>query len=71
MSHVIYFIVCGCYLGPKASSKLDHLKLRDSKASQQFIQCIFLFHPDRVKYEGCVSLVIYFIVSGYCQSPKA
>ena len=38
---VIYLIVSGCCVGPEASSKLDHLKLRASKASQKYIQCIF------------------------------
>ena len=123
VSLVIYLIVSGCVLGPEAWSKLDHLKLRASKASQQFIQYAFGSHSYVDKYgrfceswypsyslrllsrswsssqldhlnkhpkppnnsysvylcptriglnmEGCVSLVIYFIVSGCCLGPEA
>ena len=41
MSLIIYFIVSACCLGPDASLQLDHLKLNEFKASQQFIQFIF------------------------------
>ena len=41
VSLFIYIIVSGCCLSPEAWSQLDHLRLRASKASQQFSQCIF------------------------------
>ena len=71
MSLVIYLIVSDCYLGPDTFSQLNHLKLRASKPSHQFIHLCFGSHPDRVKYGGCVSLVIYLIVSGLCIGPEA
>ena len=46
------FIVSACCLGPDASLQLDHLKLNEFKASQQFIQFIFGSHHDRVKNGG-------------------
>ena len=52
MSLIIYFIVSACCLGPDASLQLDHLKLNEFKASQQFIQCIFGSHHDRVTNGG-------------------
>ena len=52
----IYLIVSGCCIGPKPSSQLDRLKMRPSKFSQQFIQCIF-WVPPRMGYiwGGCVT----------------
>ena len=50
MSLVIYLLVYGCCLGPKAWSQLDRLKLRASKASQQFIQYAFGSHSYVDKY---------------------
>ena len=67
VSPVIYLIVSDCYSGPKTSSQLNHLKLKISKASLHFIQCIFSV-PHR---QGWVSLVIYPMVSGCYISPKA
>ena len=52
MSLIIYFIVSACCLGPDASLQLDHLKLNEFKASQQFIQFIFGSHHDRVTNGG-------------------
>ena len=46
------FIVSACCLGPDASLQLDHLKLNEFKASQQFIQFIFGSHHDRVTNGG-------------------
>ena len=52
MSLVINFIVSGYFLGYEASSQLDNLKLRASKASQKLHTVYFGSHPDRVKYGG-------------------
>ena len=71
VSHVIYLIVSDCCLGPEGFSQLNHLKFRASKPSHQFIHLWFVSHPDRVKYGGCVSLVIYLIVSSFCIGPEA
>ena len=71
VSHVIYLIVSDCCLGPEGFSQLNHLKFRASKPSHQFIHLCFGSHPDRVKYGGCVSLVIYLIVSSFCIGPEA
>ena len=45
VSLVIYLIVSSCCLGPEVSYQLDHLKLRVSTASQQFILYIFCVPP--------------------------
>ena len=45
ISLIIYFIVSACCLGPEATFKLDHLKLKASKASKQFIPCLFEVPP--------------------------
>ena len=40
-----YLIVSGCCQGFESSSEPHHLKLKSSKASQQFIPCIFGIPP--------------------------
>ena len=47
ISLIIYFIVSACCLGPEATFKLDHLKLKASKASKQFIPCLFEVPPGK------------------------
>ena len=41
----ICFIVSDCFLGPYASSQLDHLKLKEFKVSKQFTPFIFGVSP--------------------------
>ena len=45
VSLIIYYIVSADCLGPEASLQVDHLKLKDSGASQQFLRCIFRVPP--------------------------
>ena len=71
MSFVIYLIVSGCCQGPEASSQLDHLKIRASKVSQQFILYIFCPTQKGLNRGGWVNRNICSIVSGCYLGPKA